>query len=87
MAVTGGPGMKIMLSATRDGRIAYMLANAAIDAWSVAARPDEAGRVTLMWAESSEEVLNRGTVRVCHHCSLPVSTQARFCRRCGTRQA
>jgi dipeptidyl aminopeptidase/acylaminoacyl peptidase len=41
-AVTGGPGMKIMLSATRDGRIAYMLANAAIDAWSVAARPDEA---------------------------------------------
>jgi Tol biopolymer transport system component len=41
-AVTGGPGMKVWLSGTKDGRIAYMLANAAIDAWSVAARPDEA---------------------------------------------
>jgi hypothetical protein len=39
-----------------------------------------------MWVQSSQEVLNRGTVRVCHHCALPVSTQARFCRRCGTRQ-
>jgi hypothetical protein len=52
-----------------------------------AARLDDSGRVTQMWAESSEEVFSRGTVRVCHHCSLPVSTQARFCRRCGTRQA
>ena len=42
--------------------------------------------VTEMWAQSSEEVLNRGSVRVCHRCALPVSTQARFCRRCGTPQ-
>lgn len=40
-----------------------------------------------MWAQSSQEVMNRGTVRVCHRCALPVSTQARFCRRCGTQQA
>jgi ribosomal protein L40E len=40
-----------------------------------------------IWAQSSQEVMNRGTVRVCHHCALPVSTQARFCRRCGTNQA
>ena len=40
-----------------------------------------------MWAQSSQEVVSRGTVRVCHHCALPVSTQARFCRRCGTQQA
>ncbi len=40
-----------------------------------------------MWAQSSQEVMSRGTVRVCHHCALPVSTQARFCRRCGTQQA
>jgi ribosomal protein L40E len=40
-----------------------------------------------MWAQSSQEVLNRGTVRVCHRCALPVSTQARFCRRCGTQQS
>jgi ribosomal protein L40E len=43
--------------------------------------------ITEMWAQSSQEVLNRGTVRVCQRCALPVSTQARFCRRCGTRQA
>jgi ribosomal protein L40E len=40
-----------------------------------------------LWAQSSQEVLNRGSVRVCHHCSLPLSTHARFCRRCGTAQA
>ena len=40
-----------------------------------------------MWAQSAQQVLNRGPVRVCHHCALPVSTQARFCRRCGTKQA
>lgn len=40
-----------------------------------------------MWAQSSQEVLNHGAVRVCHKCALPVSTQARFCRRCGTEQA
>ena len=40
-----------------------------------------------MWAQSAQEVLNRGSVRVCHRCALPVSTQARFCRRCGTKQA
>jgi hypothetical protein len=43
--------------------------------------------LTEMWVQSSQEVLNRGTVRVCQRCALPVSTQARFCRRCGTRQA
>jgi Tol biopolymer transport system component/predicted Ser/Thr protein kinase len=42
VAVTGGPGMKIMLSAARDGRFVYANIIAAIDAWSVAARPDEA---------------------------------------------
>ena len=40
-----------------------------------------------MWAQSAQEVLNRGSVRVCYHCALPVSTQARFCRRCGSRQS
>ena len=40
-----------------------------------------------VWAQSAQEVLNRGSVRVCHHCALPVSTQARYCRRCGTQQA
>ena len=39
-----------------------------------------------MWVQSTQEVLNRGSARVCHHCALPLSTQARFCRRCGTKQ-
>jgi hypothetical protein len=47
----------------------------------------ESPLVTAIWAESAQEVLNRGSVRVCHRCALPVSTHARFCRRCGTQQA
>jgi ribosomal protein L40E len=39
-----------------------------------------------IWADSSQEVMSRGNVRACHHCALPVSTHARFCRRCGTQQ-
>jgi hypothetical protein len=39
-----------------------------------------------IWADSSQEVISRGNVRACHHCALPVSTHARFCRRCGTQQ-
>ena len=53
----------------------------------VAAQQTTAPTVTEMWAQSSQEVLSRGTVRVCHRCALPVSTQARFCRRCGTPQS
>jgi hypothetical protein len=52
----------------------------------VAAQAAPAPVLTDMWLQSSQEVLNRGAVRVCHRCALPVSTQARFCRRCGTRQ-
>jgi len=40
-----------------------------------------------IWATSSQQVMSRGNVRACHHCALPVSTHARFCRRCGTPQA
>ena len=39
-----------------------------------------------IWATSSQEVISHGNVRACHHCALPVSTHARFCRRCGTPQ-
>ena len=53
----------------------------------VAAQQSEEPTVTEMWAQSSQEVLSRGTVRVCHRCALPVSTLARFCRRCGTEQS
>jgi hypothetical protein len=53
----------------------------------VAARQAQPQLVVEMWAQSSQDVMNRGTVRVCHRCALPVSTQARFCRRCGTQQA
>ncbi len=39
--VTSGPGMKIFVSLARDGRLAYADMNVIMDAWSVAARPDE----------------------------------------------
>ena len=52
----------------------------------VAAGRVPASTMAEMWAQSAQEVLNRGSVRVCHHCALPVSTKARFCRRCGTQQ-
>jgi ribosomal protein L40E len=47
----------------------------------------ESPPIATIWAESAQEVLNRGNVRVCRHCALPVSTHARFCRRCGTQQS
>ena len=53
----------------------------------VAAGQVPASTMAEMWAQSAQEVLNHGSVRVCHHCALPVSTKARFCRRCGTQQA
>jgi ribosomal protein L40E len=53
----------------------------------VAAQQAAAPILAEMWAQSAQEVLNRGSVRVCHRCALPVSTQARYCRRCGTQQA
>ncbi len=46
----------------------------------------ESQLIATIWAESAQEVLDRGNVRVCHRCALPVSTHARFCRRCGTQQ-
>ena len=46
----------------------------------------ESPLVAALWAESAQQVFDRGSVRVCHHCALPVSTQARYCRRCGTHQ-
>ena len=47
----------------------------------------ESPLVAALWAESAQQVLEQGSVRVCHRCALPVSTHARFCRRCGTAQA
>jgi hypothetical protein len=46
----------------------------------------ESPLVAALWEESSHPVLDHGNVRVCHRCALPVSTHARFCRRCGTKQ-
>ena len=41
MPVTSGPGMKMFVSLSRDGRLAYANMTAIMDAWSVSARPDE----------------------------------------------
>ncbi len=50
------------------------------------AADEETARLSAMWAESAERVIDRGSTRVCYRCSLPLSTQARYCRRCGTNQ-
>ena len=63
-----------------------VLASIAAAARAEQAEASESPLVAALWAESAQQVLDRGSVRVCHHCSLPVSTQARFCRRCGTKQ-
>ncbi|MGA2512315.1 MAG: hypothetical protein ABSG37_01675 [Candidatus Limnocylindrales bacterium] len=52
-----------------------------------AARPDWAPPMTELWVQSAERVLNQGSARVCRGCALPLSAQARYCRRCGTDQA
>ena len=41
-----------------------------------------------IWAQSSKDVLNRpeAGVQACLNCGLPLSSTARFCRRCGTSQ-
>jgi hypothetical protein len=48
--------------------------------------PPESPLVAELWAESAQQVIDLGTTQVCVSCGLPVSTQARFCRRCGSRQ-
>jgi ribosomal protein L40E len=50
------------------------------------AAQEEAALVSAMWAESAERVMDRGAARVCYRCALPLSTHARYCRRCGTNQ-
>lgn len=43
---------------------------------------------TLLWEASAREVDGAGvTVQSCGGCGLALSANARFCRRCGTRQA
>jgi hypothetical protein len=53
----------------------------------VAAQQTTLPAAPAIWAASSQEVMSRGNIRACHHCALPVSTHAAFCRRCGTQQA
>ena len=59
---------------------------AALPAAIVAAQQAAQQAGPAIWAASSQEVISHGNVRACHHCALPVSTHARFCRRCGTQQ-
>jgi len=53
----------------------------------VAAQQAPTQAMAEMWVQSSQEVMNRGSVRVCNNCALQVSPAARFCRRCGSQQA
>jgi hypothetical protein len=62
----------------------------AAPAWpaSTAPRPAPTG-ADAIWAQSSRDVLNRpgpAGVQACLNCGLPLSSTARFCRRCGSSQ-
>ncbi len=63
-------------------------------AWLLRARRPEQGQLSqritrTVWEESSREVVTRpgSGVQTCQGCGLPLSASARFCRRCGARQA
>jgi hypothetical protein len=59
----------------------------AVPAAIVAAQQADRPAGPAIWAASSQEVMSHGNVRACHQCALPVSTHARYCRRCGAQQA
>src|SRR5450759_246041 len=59
----------------------------AVPAAIVAAQQADQPAGPAIWAASSQEVMSHGNVRACHQCALPVSTHARYCRRCGSQQA
>ena len=51
-------------------------------------RASRVSAVDAIWAASSRDVLNRPEtgVQACVNCGLPLSSTARFCRRCGANQ-
>ncbi len=75
-----------MPAATWAGPPAHEVPSAAVLAAQQAAQLPSARSAATVWAASAQEVLNRGGGRACYRCALPVSTHARFCRRCGAQQ-
>jgi hypothetical protein len=58
-------------------------------AWPPAAQSAAQPSASSVWEESSRGIISRpgSGVQACVSCGLALSASARFCRRCGTRQA
>jgi len=85
-AATAWPPLGASWPSPKDQTAPWPAPEATVVPAAVAAQQISTPTVAEMWVQSSQEVVNRGSVRVCRSCALPVSTQARFCRRCGTAQ-
>ncbi len=85
-AATAWPPLGASWPSRKDQTAPWPAPEATVVPAAVAAQRISTPTVADMWVQSSQEVMNRGSVRVCRACALPVSTQARFCRRCGTAQ-
>ncbi len=88
----GDPG-EGPVAGSRDNVLPYRSSGASVHPAEMAARADAAGGAAgagTFWEASAREVAGVMTVvgvQSCGHCGLSLSASARFCRRCGTRQA
>jgi ribosomal protein L40E len=84
----GDPG-EGPVDAARPAVLPYRSRGAAGGSGDLAARATKAGGSTF-WEASAREVAGASAnigVQNCGQCGLSLSANARFCRRCGTRQA
>ncbi len=87
----GDPG-EGPVAGSRDNVLPYRSSGASVHPVELAARSGSAGAAGAgtFWEASAREVAGVMTVvgvQPCAHCGLSLSASARFCRRCGTRQA
>jgi hypothetical protein len=82
----GDPGQGPVAS-DRQNVLPYRSRGAAVSAAEIAALA-AAGKPISFWEASAQQVAGAAVgVQNCGHCGLSLSANARFCRRCGTRQA
>ncbi|HET7684966.1 MAG TPA: zinc ribbon domain-containing protein, partial [Candidatus Limnocylindria bacterium] len=79
-----------VLRPDRPKVLPYRSSGAAVPRGDLAERAARAGTASSFWDASAREVADAVSaigVQSCGQCGLSLSASARFCRRCGTRQA